>query len=308
MNKIVVIGTGGVGGYFGGRLALAGNDVTFIARGEHLKAMKEKGLRVKSVKGDFVIHPVKVTHQLKEIEPPDLVILGVKAWQVKDLAMELKTIVKPETIVLPLQNGVLSPEELISILNPQSVMGGSCRIFSKIESPGVIIHYGIEPMIIFGELDHTTSERAQKLKIIFDDAGISSKISNDIQSELWRKLMVIASGGLLAISRSTYGAVREQKGTRQLMHDLLFEIYLVSQKAGATLEKDLVDQTMAYIDTYPYDASTSMARDIWEGKPSEIEYQNGTIVALGLKYGIDTPVNRFIYHSLLPMEIKARKN
>ncbi len=307
MIKIAVIGTGGVGGYFGGRLVKAGNEVIFIARGEHMRAMKENGLHVKSIKGDFVVHPLNVTDQIGEIEAPDLVILTMKAWQVKDMAHKLKTIIKPETIVLPLQNGVLASDELISVLNPGNVIGGSCRIFSKIEAPGVINHYGIEPTIIFGELDHTKTDRLQNIKNIFDDSGIVSKISDDIHTELWMKLMVICVGGLLAITRSPYGAVREQNETRNLMRELLQEIYLVSQKAGVNIEQTYVDQTMAYIDMYPYDSTTSLARDIWDGKPSEIEYQNGTIVALGAKYGVATPVNQFVYYCLLPMETKARK-
>ncbi len=306
MIKIAVIGTGGVGGYFGGRLAMAGNDVAFIARGEHMRAMKENGLHVKSIKGDFVINPVKVTDQFGEIRPPDLVILTVKAWQVTDMAHKLKSIIKPETIVLPMQNGVLASDELIAVLNPRNVIGGSCRIFSKIEAPGVINHYGIEPTIIFGELDHKKTDRLQNIKNIFDEAGIVSKLSDDIHTELWMKLMVICVGGLLAITRSPYGAVREQNETRSLMRELLQEIYMVSQKAGVNIEQAYVDQTMAYIDMYPYDSTTSLARDIWDGRPSEIEYQNGTIVALGSKYGVDTPVNRFVYYCLLPMETKAR--
>jgi len=286
---------------------LAGNYVTFIARGEHMRAMKENGLLVKSIKGDFVVNPVNVTDRISDIDQPDLVILGVKAWQVKEMATQLKPLIKKETIVLPLQNGVLAAEELSSILNPVNVIGGSCRIFSKIESAGVIIHNGVEPTINFGELDHSITDRLMKLKLIFEDAGIASKISDNIHTEMWKKLMVIVSGGLLAITRSPYGAVRELKETRKLMYDLLYETYLISQKAGVFIESELVDQTMAYIDSYPYDFNTSLARDIQEGKPSEIEYQNGTIVALGLKYGIETPVNSFIYHCLLPMEKRARK-
>jgi 2-dehydropantoate 2-reductase len=306
MIKIAVIGTGGVGGYFGGRLALAGNDVTFIARGEQLQAIKEKGLRIKSVKGDFLVSPVHASDKISDIQKPDLVILGVKAWQVKDLATELKPFLKTDTIVLPLQNGVLAHEELLSVLNPENVIGGSCRIFCKVESPGVIAHYGVEPTINFGELDHTRTSRLVHLKSVFDESAITSNISNDIQTELWKKLMIIASGGLLAITRSNYGEVRELSETRELIHELLQEIYLVSVKAGVSIEPAFVGQTLSYIDTYAYEANTSLARDIWEGKPSEIEYQNGTVVRLGLKFGVETPVNKFIYHSILPMEAKAR--
>lgn len=305
--NIAIIGTGGVGGYFGGKLAKAGNHVTFIARGEHLKAIREKGLLVKSIKGDFLIHPAHVTDKIEEIVSPDLIILGVKAWQVKELAIQLKSIVKPDTTVLPLQNGVLAAEELLSALSPQQVIGGLCRIFSKIEAPGIISHFGVEPEIVLGELDNSKTVRVESIRQLLEKADIKAQIAENIQTELWKKLMIIGSGGLLALTRSTYGGVRENAETRKLMHALLGEIHQVSKKAGACIEEDFVGKTMKYIDTYPYDSTTSLARDIWEDKPSEIEYQNGTVFRLGEKYQVETPVNRFVYHCLLPMERRARK-
>jgi 2-dehydropantoate 2-reductase len=306
--NIAIIGTGGVGGYFGGKLAQAGNHVTFIARGEHLKAIRENGLQIKSIKGDFLIKPANVTDSIAEIVSPDLVILGVKAWQVKDIALQLKQVIKPDTTVLPFQNGVLAHEELLEVLQPQQVIAGLCRIFSKIEAPGVINHFGVEPEIVFGEVDNSKTPRVENLHKVFESAGITSNIAGDILTELWKKLMIIGSGGLLALTRSTYGEVRENKETRELMHLLLQEIFQVSAKAGAHIEPQFVDKTMNYIDTYPYDAATSLARDIWSGKPSEIEYQNGTVARMGEKLGVSVPVNKFVYHCLLPMERKSRRN
>lgn len=152
--KIAIIGTGGVGGYFGGRLACAGNDVTFIARGEHADAIRKNGLIVKSINGDFVVKPAKVSSNIGEVEAPDLIILGIKAWQVKEVAREIKAIIGANTTVLPLQNGVMSPGELKDILGEKHVIAGLCRIFSKIEAPGVINHYGVDPEIVFGELNN----------------------------------------------------------------------------------------------------------------------------------------------------------
>lgn len=305
--KIIVIGSGGVGGYFGGKLAQAGNDVTFIARGEHLKAIKKNGLVVQSIKGDFIIKPAKVTDKLSEAGTPDLVILGIKAWQVKEVALQLKNNIHPNTTVLPLQNGVMASSELLSVLAPGNVVGGLCRIFSKIEAPGVINHFGIEPEIVFGELNNEISPRTEKIRELLLQSDIKCTISADITTELWKKLMIIGSGGLLAITRNPYGGVRENKETRELMHNLLKEIYSVSQKAGAKMEADFVEKTMKYIDSYPYESTTSLARDIWAGKPSELEYQNGSIAHLGEKYNIETPVNRFIYYCLLPLERRARE-
>ena len=304
--KIAIIGTGGVGGYFGAKLSQAGNDVTFLARGEHLKTIQTKGLIVKSILGDFKVEPAKVTDNIKEIGTSDLIILGIKAWQVKDLALELPQIMNDNTIILPLQNGVMAAEELKECVNPKHVIGGLCRIISKIEAPGVINHMGITPTIIFGELDNSKTERVLKINELLVKAGINAKIADDIQAELWKKFISICVSGLLAITRSTYGEVRELKETRQLMIALLTEIYDLSQKMEISIEPDFVEKTVSFIDSFAYDMTSSLTRDVWEGKPSEIEYQNGTVVKLGKKFGVKTPVNEFIYNCILPMEKRAR--
>lgn len=189
----------------------------------------------------------------------------------------------------------------------ENIIGGLCRIISKIDSPGVINHFGIEPTIVFGELDNSKTERLYKIKTVFDSAEIKTVISDDIISDLWKKFIAICVSGLLAVTKTTYGELRELKETRQLMIELLSEIYNLSQKIGVKIESDFLDKTVSFIDSFPYDSTSSLARDVWEGKPSEIEYQNGTVVKLALKYGIDIPVNRFVYNCILPMEIKARK-
>ena len=305
--KIAIIGTGGVGGYFGGKLAKAGYDVTFLARGEHLLAIQQKGLTVKSILGDFTIDPVKVTDRIDTIGLTDLVILGVKAWQVKDISKELLTIIKKDTTVLPLQNGVMAAEELRENINQENIVGGLCRIISKIDAPGVITHSGMEPSIIFGELNYSGTERIELIKNIFDKSGINSQISDDITADLWKKFIGICVSGLLAVTKTTYGELRELNETRQLMIEMLKEIYLLSQKIGINIESGFVEKTISVIDTYPYGSTSSLTRDVWEGRPSEIEYQNGAVVRLGEKYGVDTPVNRFVYYTILPMDLKARR-
>lgn len=304
--KIAIIGTGGVGGYFGGKLARAGNNVVFLARGEHLTAINENGLTVKSIGGDFVIENAKATDRISNMGQADLIILGVKAWQLKDIAGELQSIIHPETTILPLQNGVLAAEELMEKLPAKNIIGGLCRIISKIEAPGIINHFGLEPSIIFGELDNRRSARVENINGLFTEAGISNKIADDIQSELWKKFIGICVSGLLAISRATYGEVRSIPETRRLMTELLQEIYTLSQAMDIAIESDYVEKTLGFIDSFPYDSTTSLSRDVLEGKPSEIEYQNGTVVRLGEKSGVPTPVNRFIYSCILPMEKRAR--
>lgn len=305
--RIAIVGSGGVGGYFGAKLALGGNDVTFIARGEHLKTIKQKGLKIKGISGDLMVFPVKATDRIEEAGVVDLVILGVKAWQVKEIAKELIPIVGDETVIIPLQNGVLAAEELKEQINERNVIGGLCRIMSRIESPGVINHFGIEPAIVFGELNNEKSERVIRIKKVFDESGIDSRIAENIQADLWKKFISICASGLLAVARSTYGEIRKLKETRQLTHELLNEIFNVSQAAGISIKPDYIDKAIGFIDGYPYDSTSSLTRDVWEGKPSEIEYQNGTVVKLGQKYGVDTPVNRFIYSCILPLERKARE-
>lgn len=304
--KIAIIGTGGVGGYFGGKMAQAGFDVTFVARGEHLKALQQNGLTVKSIYGDFKIDKVKATDQIAVIGKVDLIILGVKAWQVKEIAPTLLPLLHETTAVIPLQNGVMAAEELQAFIPKENVIGGLCRIFANIESPGVINHFGFDPIIVFGELNNVKSERCLKLQSVFEQSGFHSKLADDITAELWRKFIGICVGGLLAVTRSNYGPLRALPQTRKLMNDLLTEIYQLSQKMGILIESDFVDKTMAVIETYPYDSNPSLTRDVWDGKPSEIEYQNGTVVKLGERYGMETPINRFIYDCIMLMELKAR--
>ncbi len=304
--KIAIIGSGGVCGYFGARLAQAGNDVTFVARGQHLKAMQENGLFVNSINGDFHLKNVFVTDCITAIDDPDLIIVAVKAWQVKAIRNDIAQIIHPNSIVLPLQNGVLAAEELCEVIDPEQVLGGLCRIFSKIEKPGVINHMGYKPEIVFGEKEGGLSSRMQLLSMLFKDAGIHCKASTDIEADVWKKFIFICTSALLALTKTTYGELRELKETRQMMVEMLNEIFAVSQKAGVNLKPEIVEKTIAVIDTVDYDSTSSLTRDVWEGKPSEIDYQNGTVVKLADKLGVDAPVNRFIYHSLLPLEMKAR--
>lgn len=306
--KTAIIGSGAIGGYFGAKMAQAGFDVTFLARGKQFLAMKQNGLVIKSILGDFHLEKVNVKEKIHEMECADLILVCVKAWQIKEIRDELHSIMHKNTIVLPLQNGVLAAKELGETISKETILGGLCRIISKIQAPGVINHFGITPTIVFGEFNKKETERVKQLKMIFDKAGFASKISLDIESEIWKKFISICVSGLLAVTKTTYGELRELPETRQMMIDLLKEVYTLSQKIEIKIENDFIDKTVSFIDTFPYDSTSSLTRDVWEGKPSEIEYQNGTVVKLGKQYDIDTPVNRFVYNSILPMELKARKS
>lgn len=304
--KVAIIGTGGVGGYFGGKIAKAGFDVTFLARGKQLEALQNNGLTVKSILGDFHVDSVQATDSISSIGKCDLVILCSKAWQLKEVLIDLKSILKDDSVILPLQNGVVAADELETVINKNNIIGGLCRIFSQIESPGVISHFGISPIIIFGEIDNSKSDRILRIKEMFDKSGIDSRISDNIIAELWKKFIGICVSGLLAVAKSTYGEIRELPETRQMMIDLMNEVYSLSQKIGIQIESDFVDKSVLAIDKFPYETTSSLTRDVWEGKPSEIEYQNGTVVRLAEKYNVDVPINRFVYSCILPMEKKAR--
>ncbi len=304
--KIAVVGAGGVGGYFGGKISSSGYDVTFVARGEHLKAMREKGLKVNSILGDFSVSRAQATDdywkhwESRSRDPGGQGLAGQRGRPAHERARRRSD---DHSAPAKRDHGRRGARRSI---RDKNIIGGLCRIISRIESPGVIRHSGLEPFIAFGELDHRKTDRIGNIKRMFDAAGIVSRIADDIHAELWSKFMAICVSGLLAVTRSTYGRVRELPETRVLMRELLREIHVVASKAGQALDPDIVEKTMALIDSYPYESNSSLTRDVMEGRPSEIEYQNGTVVRLGRQYGVDVPVNRFIYSSILPMESAAR--
>lgn len=305
--KIGIIGAGGVGGYFGARLASSGNDVTFIARGEHLEAIKKNGLVVKSVKGDLTIRTANASDKLSDLADCELIIFGTKAYHVKDIAKELVNHVSENALILPLQNGVLAVEELTEYFERKQVLGGLCVIFSNIESPGVINHMGLEPSITFGEIDNTIKERTLKIKTILEEADIKCKLTDNIEAALWKKFILICLSGFGTILNTGYGLIREIPQTRQMLIDSLTEVSMIAKAKNIKLNNDIVEKSMAYVDTYPVDAMSSLSRDVLSGKQSEIEYQNGTVVSFGKELGIETPVNSFIYGFVKFLENKLKK-
>lgn len=305
--NIVVIGAGGVGGYFGGKLVKSGLDITFIVRGNTLEAIKTNGLQVKSIHGDFVVYP-KVINNISDIKNPDLIILGVKSWQIIDIARQLKSVINKNTMVLPLQNGADNADKLRSALDAQNVLAGFCKIVSKVEAPGIINHFAYDPEIIFGEYNNQKTERLDILKAIFDKAEINNTIPEDIHLDIWKKfLFIVTISGVGAITRSVFGVIREDDDVRQIMYQTANEIVAVANAKGIDLTNSDVEMVFKVIDGLDYNTTASMQRDIMEARPSELENFNGYIVKEGKKLHISTPANTFIYHCLLPMEKKARK-
>jgi 2-dehydropantoate 2-reductase len=305
--RIAVFGTGSVGGYFGGRLAQAGQQVSFIARGEHLRALQTDGLRVESPKGDFHLNPVQATDDPASVGPVDAVLVCVKAWQVPHTAHAIRPLMDAGTFVVPLQNGVEAPEQLAAVLGREAVLGGLCRIASMIAAPGHIRHLGIEPYIAFGEVDGRPSQRAARLQEAFTRAEVWAEVSPDIRAAMWEKFLFIASiSGVGAVTRTPVGVFRDLPQTRRLLEQALAEVAEVARAQAVNLAEDIVPRTLSFIDGLPGHTTASMQRDIMEGRPSELSAQNGSVVRLGDEKGVTTPVHDFLYASLLPQEMLAR--
>lgn len=306
--RFAIYGAGGVGGYFGGRLAESGFDVVFIARGEHLRALRERGLRVESICGDFDLAAVNATDDPAAAGQVDVVIVATKAWQVEDAARSLEPMLAKQTFVLPLQNGVEAPDILAHALGVERVVGGLCGVLSYIVGPGHIRHAAIPPFISFGELDNRKSERIERLRQCFERTnGVRVEVPENIQAAMWKKFLFIAGWGAVgAVTRAPVGVLRSRPETREMMRRAIAEIYAVAVARGIALESKIVDRTMEGIDSLSEDGTASMQRDIASGRPSELEMQIGAVLRLGRQAGVDTPVNRFLYSSLLPMELRAR--
>lgn len=305
--KIAVFGIGAVGGYFGGRLVQAGEEVTFIARGENLRAIRENGLRVDSIKGDFVARPYGITSDTTAVGVVDAVLVAVKAWQVRDAAESIRPMMGPETFVVPLENGVEAPDQLAEVLGARSVLGGLCRIISMMVGPGHVRHAGAEPSIAFGELDNRPSGRAELLREAFERAGVAAAVPPDIQAAMWEKFLFIAPvSGVGAVTRATLGVIRAIPETRHMLERAMHEVYDVARARHINLTENTVAKVMGFVDNLPADGTASMQRDIRDGRPSELESQNGAVVRLGRQSGVPTPVHEFLYTSLLPAELAAR--
>jgi 2-dehydropantoate 2-reductase len=306
--RIAIFGAGGIGGYLGGRLSQAGEEVVLIARGEHLQAIKEHGLRVDSIKGDFVATPALATDNPTEAGPVDAVILGVKAWQVLDAAKAMRPMIGPETFVVPMQNGVEATAQLASVLGEKSVVVGLGGLVSYIVGPGHILHAGGEPYVSFGESDNSTSERTQNLLEAFKNAGVTANIPANIQAALWAKLALMAvNSGIGAITRVPTGQWRSVAGSWKMAQQVAQEVLAVAASKGLVMPSDSLASTVARLEASAPNSTSSMQRDLMEGRFSELEVQTGAVVRLGLEAGVPTPVNTFIYDSLLPQEMNARR-
>jgi 2-dehydropantoate 2-reductase len=307
--RIAFIGAGGVGGYFGGKLAQGGADVVFIARGATLEAMRTRGLRVDSIKGDFVVDRPNAMDNPATAGKVDAVFLTVKTWQIAAAAESIKPMIGDETMVIPLENGIDAPDQLAAVLGRDHVLGGLCGIVSFIAAPGHIRHIGAEPFVMFGELDNRRTTRVEQLRDECLRAGVQADIPSDIHHALWSKFVFIAPmSGIGAATRAPIGVWRSMPETRALAIRAIGEIADLARARGVDLGAEAVERTLARFDGLTPDATSSLQRDIIDGKPSELDAQLGAVVRLGRAAGVPTPVCETLLALLLPQEQNAQKH
>lgn len=305
--RIAVIGVGGVGGYFGGRLAQAGEDVVFIARGKTLAALRARGLQVESVNGDFTLDRVVATDDAQAVGKVDAIIMATKAWQVREAAEKVRPMVGAGTIVVPLENGMEAPDEIAAVLGPAHALGGLCTIVSFVVEPGHIRHAAADPIIMFGDLQNRPNRMAEALRDAFLRAKVNAQIPRDIVHSMWSKFLFIAPlSGIGAVTRVPVGIWRSMPATRAMVEKALHELFAVARARGADLLEDAVATTMARYDSLAADATSSLQRDIADGKPSELDAQLGAVVRMGRAAGVATPIHELMYDLLLPQERLAR--
>lgn len=308
--RITVVGAGAVGSVFGGLLAHAGEDVSFLARGQSLEAIRSRGLRVLGPFGVRETRPL-TSDAVTEIAargPADAILVAVKAWQVNEVASSLRPLVGEDTVVVPLQNGVEAAGRLAAALGERPVVGGLCQLFAWMEGPGVARTTGSPLRITVGERRGGSSPRLERLAAVLRKAQIEAIIADDVEAALWEKLLFVEPfGSVGAVTRSPVGALRSVAESRALLASAVAEIVDVARAHGVRMTEDAASRTLARLDELPAEATASMQRDIAGGRASELEDQTGAVVRLGGACGVETPAHRFLLAALLPQERAARR-
>jgi len=304
--KIAIMGSGGVGGYYGGLLAKAGQELTFIARGAHLQAIRDKGLHVKSVHGDFTVSPVKATDRPGEIGAVDLVLVATKTYHTEEAAQAIKPLIGDNTVVISLQNGIDAAERIGSAVGMERMLGGATWLSAAIEAPGRIGQYSQFRRIALGELDGRITPRAQAVASAFATTPAVVELVPNIRQMLWTKFVFISAisalGGLTRVSMGEYRHVPE---AREVLAQAMAEVSAVAQACGVALDADIVAKTLSFIDAAAPDMRPSMQRDLEAGRMSELESLIGVVVRLGRERGVPTPMMRLAYALLKPAHLKA---
>ena len=299
--RIVIMGAGGIGGYFGARLAAAGNDVAFIARGAHLAAMRANGLVVRSTRGDLHLTDITATDDPNTLARADLVLIGVKLWDTEAAATAVKPLVRPCTAVVSFQNGIEKDDVLARILGREAVIGGTAQISVVIAGPGVIAHTGALAKLVIGELDNRRTPRIETIAATCQTAGIETEIAADIRLATWQKFaFLVAVSACTTSMRQPIGPLRGNPQTRAFLRDVMREVVAVGQAQGVPLPADFADARLAQIDTLPADMSSSMHGDLTRGNRLEVAWLSGAVAALGGNTGVPTPLNRAVFDILAP--------
>jgi 2-dehydropantoate 2-reductase len=299
--RIAILGAGGVGGYFGARLAAAGCDVTFIARGKHRQAMLERGLRIESPLGNLTLKDVKVVGTSAEAGEVDLVFVAVKLWDTDDAGQALIPLVERGASVVSFQNGVQKDETLRRYLPAASIIGGVSYIAAVIGEPGVIVHSGAMQKLVFGEYDGSRSARVSALYDACQKAGIEAEISDDIERLIWEKFVfLVGLSGMTSAVRKSIGAIRENPRTRALLLEVMQEVVAVGKAKGVALRDDFAQNRLSFCDTLPASMTSSMYNDLQRGNRLELPWLSGGVASLGEALNVPTPCNRVIADILSP--------
>ena len=299
--RIAVIGAGGVGGGYGMALAKAGADVTFVARGAHLAAMKSAGLKVIGSRGDFHLVPTQATDNPAEIGTVDIVLFCVKLWDLDSAGAQIKPLIGANTAVIPLQNGIDAPERLVSILGADAVMGGVVQLSASITAPGVIQQVGTFTRIIFGELDGKRSRRGEDFLALCLKAGFEATLSEQILTDLWMKFILLASNaGMMALSRQPIGKLRDDPDMQPIFVAAYQEIIDVGRARGIALPADALARVLDLTKHFPPAMKASMALDLDRGNRLELPWLSGKVAELGRQFGIPTPTHSLMYAMLKP--------
>ena len=298
--KIAMMGSGGVGGYYGARLAQSGEDVTFIARGKHAEAMRAEGLRIRSEAGDALVRPVRVVEDSAQAGVQDLIVVGVKLWDLESAAQAIRPMVGPDTAVVSLQNGVDKDDVLSRAVGAEHVLGGVTHIFAVLSSPGVIQHTGKLARITIGELGGGPSQRVERIGAALRKAGIEVVLSDDIRRVTWETFVFLTSiSGMTSLTRKPVGEVRAHPATRALLLDALRETSQVARAEGIRLEDGFAEKQLSVIDGLNPAMLSSMAQDLLRGNRIELEWLSGAVVRRAGRLGIPVPAHRAIYAALV---------
>jgi 2-dehydropantoate 2-reductase len=299
--KIVVLGSGGVGGYFGGRLAAAGSDVTFVARGAHLEALRRDGLKITSALGDLHIPKVNAVQTIDEVRAADLVMVGVKLWDTQDVAATLRPIADTGAAIISFQNGVQKDDILRRYVPAEAVMGGVCYIAATIAGPGVIAHAGTMQRIVFGEYGGQTSVRSEAFLAACKAAGIDVELSDSIERLIWEKFVfLVGLSGTTSKFGTPIGPIREDMEKRAILLETMREVVAVGRAKNVPLRPDFAEDRLAFCDTIPATMTSSMQVDLERGNRLELPWLSGAVVDLGAQLKVPTPVNTAIVEALSP--------